>query len=206
MIAVANTPIPVVPDTGTEKAARLAAELTGNPGCWVRLDCGHPRHVQHMVPVGAMLDCPSCPPSVDGGLARRRVLGSSAAHYCSARLAADSHAAATARQLAAEAVTAAGLSAVLADVEQVVEELVANATRRTQAPLELTIDAHDDVVRVEVHDQAPRVALGFEDHPGGHRGAPGPAATDSLDRWGAAPPGERDQVLWAELRSGDDGG
>lgn len=203
---MANTPIPVVPDTGTEKAARLATELTGNPGCWVRLDCGHHRHVQHMVSAGAMLDCPSCSPSVDGGLARRRVLGLSAAHHCSARLAADPHAAATARQLAAEAVTAAGLNAVLADVEQLVEELVANAASHTQAPLELTIDVHDDVVRVEVHDQTPRVALGLEDHPGGHRGALGPAATDSLDRWGAAPPGERDQVLWAELRSGDDGG
>jgi hypothetical protein len=159
---VAKTLIPVVPDTGTEKAARLATELTGNPGRWVRLDCGHPRHVQHMVPM--------------------------------------------ARQLAAEAVTAAGLNTVLADLEQLVEELVANAARRTEAPLELTIDARDDVVRVEVHDQTPRVALGLEEHPGGHRGALGPAATDSLDRWGAAPPGERDQVLWAELRSGDDRG
>jgi hypothetical protein len=80
---VAKTLIPVVPDTGTEKAARLATELTGNPGRWVRLDCGHPRHVQHMVPM--------------------------------------------ARQLAAEAVTAAGLNTVLADLEQLVEELVANA-------------------------------------------------------------------------------
>jgi hypothetical protein len=203
---VANTPIPVVPDTGTEKAARLAAELTGNPGRWVRLDCGHPRHVQHMVPAGAMLDCPTCPPSVDGGLARRRVLGLSSAHHRSARLAADPHAAATARQLAAEAVTAAGLDTVLAGIEQLVEELVAHAARRTEAPLELTIDARDDVVRVEVHDQTPRVALGLEEHPGGHRGALGPAATDSLDRWGAAPPGERDQVLWAELRGGDDRG
>jgi hypothetical protein len=202
---VANTPIPVVPDTGTEKAARLATELTGNPGCWVRLDCGHHRHVQHMVPAGAMLDCPSCPPSVDGRLARRRVLGLSA-HHCSARLAADPRAATTARQLAAEAVTAAGRNAVLADVEQLVEELVANAVSHTQAPLELTIDAHDDVVRVEVHDQPSRVALGLEEHPGGHRGALAPAEADSPDRWGAAPPGERDQVLWAELRSGDDGG
>ena len=92
------------------------------------------------------------------------------------------------------------------DIEQLVEELVANAARRTEAPLELTIDARDDVVRVEVHDQTPRVALGLEEHPRGHRGALGPAATDSLDRWGAAPPGERDQVLWAELRSGDDRG
>jgi hypothetical protein len=97
MIVVANTPIPVVPDTGTEKAARLATELTGNPGCWVRLDCGHPRHVQHPAQMGAMLDCPSCPPSVDGGLARRRVLAPATDQHCSARLAADPHAAATAR-------------------------------------------------------------------------------------------------------------
>ena len=203
---MANPPIPVVPDIGTEKAAKLATALTGNPGCWVRLDCGHPRHVQHPVPTGAMLDCPTCPPSVDGGLARRRVLAPAAEHRCRARLAADPHAAARARQLAAEAVTAAGLNTVLPDVEQLVEELVANAARRTEAPLELTIDAHDDVVRVEVHDQAPRVALGLEEHPRGHRGALAPAATDSLDRWGAVPPGECDQVLWAELRSGDDGG
>jgi hypothetical protein len=205
MIAVATTPIPVVPDTGTEKAARLAAELTGNPGSWVRLDCGHPRHVQHTVPAGAMLDCPSCPPSVDGGLARRRVLGLSAAHKCSARLAADPHAAVAARQLAAEAVAAAGLDAVLADVDQLVEELVANALRHTTVPLELTIDAHDDVVRVEVHDQPSRVALGLEEHPGGHRGPLGPAALDRPNRWGAEPPGGRDQVVWAELRGGGGG-
>ena len=205
MSALANTPIPVVPDTGTEKAARLATELTGDPGRWVRLDCGHPRHVQHPVPAEAILDCPTCPPSVDGGLARRRVLALLAAHHCSARLAADPHAAARARQLAAEVVTAAGLNTVLADVEQLVEELVANAARRTVASLELTIDAHDDVVRVEVHDQTPRVALGLEEHPGGHRGAPGPAAPDHPHRWGAAPPGGRDQVIWAELRGGDGG-
>jgi hypothetical protein len=121
---------PCVPDIGTEKAARLATALTGNPGCRVRLDCGHPRHVQRRVPAGAMLDCPTCPPSVDGGLARRRVLGVSAEHHSSARLAADPHAAVTARQLVAEAVTATGLNTVLADVEQLVEELVANAAPR----------------------------------------------------------------------------
>jgi signal transduction histidine kinase len=131
-----------------------------------------------MVPAGTTLDCPSCPPSVDGGLARRRVLAPAAAHHCSARLAADPHAAATARHLAAEAVTAAGLDAVVADVEQLVEELVANAASHTQAPLELTIDAHDDVVRVEVHDQRSRVALGLEEHPAGHGGPLDPAATD----------------------------
>lgn len=195
----------MVPDTGTEKAARLATELTGNPGCWVRLDCGHPRHVQHMVPAGTIVDCPSCPPSADGGLARRRVVGLSSEHHCSARLAADPHAAVTARQLVAEAVTAAGLNALLADVEQLVEELVANAARRTQAPLELTIDAHDDVVRVEVHDQSPRVALGLEEHPAGHSGALGPAATGRSNRWRAEPPAGRDQIVWAELHGGGGG-
>jgi hypothetical protein len=203
MIAVANTPIPVVPDTGTEKAARLATELTGNPGCWVRLDCGHPRHVQHPVPTGAMLDCPTCPPSVDGGLARHRVPAPAAAHHCSARLAADPHAVATARQLAADAVTAAGLNGVLEDVDQLVGELVANAVRHTQAPLELTIDAHDDVVRVAIHDQPPRVALGLE-HPAGHRGTLGPAPPARPHRWGAEPPEGGDKVIWAELR-GDAG-
>jgi hypothetical protein len=204
MIAVANKPIPVVPDTGTEKAARLAAELTGNPGCWVRLDCGHPRHIEQLLPAGVVLDCPSCPPSVDDNLARRRVVDLSAEHHCSARLAADLHAAVAARQLAAEAVTAAGLNAVLKDVEQLVEELVVNAVRRTEASLELTIDTHDDVVRVEVHDQPSRVALGLEEHSGGHRGALGPGATDRPNRWGAAPPGGGDKVIWAELR-GDAG-
>jgi hypothetical protein len=203
MIAVANTPIPVVPDTGTEKAARLATKLTGNPGCWVRLDCGHHRHVQHPAPTGAMLDCPSCPPSVDGGLAHRRVLAPATDQHSSVWLAADPQAAATARQLAAEAVTAAGLNAILEDVEQLVEELVASAVGHTQASLELIIDAHDDVVRVEIHDQAPRVVLGLEEHPAGHSGAFGPAAPDSPPRWGAGPPGERDQVVWAELRAGD---
>lgn len=200
---MANTPIPVVPDTGTEKAARLAAELTGNPGCWVRLDCGHPRHIQQSLPAGVVLDCPRCPPSVDGNLARRCVVGLSAAHHCSARLAADLHAAVMARQLAAEAVTAAGLDAVLADVERLVGELVANAARRTGAPLELTIDAHDDVVRVEVHDQAPRIALGLEEHAAGHSGALGPAATGRSDRWRADLLVRGDKVVWAELRGGD---
>ena len=202
---MANAPIPVVPDTGTDKAARLAAELTGDPGCWVRLDCGHPRHVQHPVAAGALLDCPGCPPSVAGGLARRRVLGPSGGHHCRVWLAADPQAAVTARQLAAEAVAAAGLDTVGVEVEQLVEELVANAASQTRAPLELTIDARDDVVRVEVHDQAPRVVLGLEEHPGGHRGVPGPAATDRPDRWSAAPPGGRDQVLWAELHGGGRG-
>jgi hypothetical protein len=79
---------------------------------------------------------------------------------------------------------------------------------RTEAPLELTIDAHDDVVRVEVHDQAPRVALGLEEHPGGRRDALAPATGGNRQprSVGGRAAGERDQVLWAELRSGDNGG
>ena len=124
MIAVANTPIPVVPDTGTEKAARLATELTGIPAAGSGWTAATSATSDAPVPARAMLDCPSCPPSVDGGLARRRILGLSSEHHCNARLAADPHAAARARQPAAEAVTAAGLNAVLADFEQLVGELV----------------------------------------------------------------------------------
>jgi hypothetical protein len=65
---------PVVPDTGTPKAARLASEVTGNPGRWVRLDCQHLRHVQQPVEPGELLECPTCPPSVSGGLPAHRVL------------------------------------------------------------------------------------------------------------------------------------
>jgi hypothetical protein len=173
-MAVANNPIPVAPDTGTEKAARLAAR-TGNPGGWVRLDCGHLRHVQRPVGAGATLDCPTCPPSVDGGLASRGVLAPASERHCRVRLPADPRAAATACQVAGEVVAAAGFTAVAADVEHLVEELVVNAARRTEAPLELTVDAHDDVVRVEVHDQAPRVAVGMEG------------------------------AVWAEVRAGDGG-
>jgi hypothetical protein len=155
MIALANQLIPVVPDVGTEKAARLATEVTGNPGSWVRLDCGHHRHVQQPVRAGALLDCPTCPPSVGGGLARRRVPPPAPERRLSARLAADPLAPSRARELAAQAVTAAGLDTLLDDVEQLVEELVANAVNHSKAPVELTIDAHDDVVRVEVRDEAP---------------------------------------------------
>jgi hypothetical protein len=74
MIAVSDKPIPTVPDTGTEKAALLATEVTGNPGRWVRLDCQHTRHVQQPVRAGQVLECPRCPSSLGGALARRRVL------------------------------------------------------------------------------------------------------------------------------------
>jgi hypothetical protein len=75
VIAVAdNLFFPVVPDTGTAKAARLATEVTGNPGRWVRLDCGHLRHVQQPAEPGKLLECPTCPPSIGGCLPAHKVL------------------------------------------------------------------------------------------------------------------------------------
>ena len=71
---MADNVFPVVPDTGTLKAARLATEVTGNPGRWVRLDCQHLRHVQQPVEPGQLLECPTCPPSVGGALPAHRVL------------------------------------------------------------------------------------------------------------------------------------
>jgi hypothetical protein len=205
MMAVANRSFPVVPDTGTQKAARLASELTGSPGCWLRLDCGHLRHAQQQADPGVVLECPTCPPSVGGDLARRRVLADTPARRLSARLAADPKAPTTARQLAAQAVTSAGLDAVAAEVQQLVGELVANAASRTEALLELTIDARDDVVRVEVRDQAPKVALGLEEHPADHGAAGGQAATDLGDRLPAGPLQGSGKVIWAELRAGHAG-
>jgi hypothetical protein len=61
MNAVADKPISVVPDTGTEQAARLAAEHTGNPGRWVRLDGQHTRHVQQPVEQAPLFKAPSSP-------------------------------------------------------------------------------------------------------------------------------------------------
>lgn len=202
---MANQLFPVVPDTGTEKAARLATELTGSPGCWVRLDCGHIRHAQQPVAPGVVLDCPTCPPSVSGQLAHRPVLPQTPERQLCARLAADPLAPTTARQLAAQAVTSAGLNAVVAEVEQLVEELVANALAHTQAPLELSIDARDDIVRVEVRDQVPSVALGLEEHSQGHGEAGGPAATDHADRRAAGALKASGKVVWAELRGGHAG-
>ena len=71
---MADNLFPVVPDTGTPKAARLASEVTGDPGRWVRLDCQHLRHVQGDVEPGQELECPTCPPSTGGTLAWHRVL------------------------------------------------------------------------------------------------------------------------------------
>lgn len=61
VIAVADKPISVVPDTGTEQAAWLAAELSGNPGRWIRLDCRHTCHVQQPVEQAPLFKAPSSP-------------------------------------------------------------------------------------------------------------------------------------------------
>lgn len=67
-----------------------------------------------------------------------------------ARLAARPLTPGKARRLAAEAITDQGPEALVDDVAQVVSELVANAVRHTEAPVELTVDAHDDVIRVRL--------------------------------------------------------
>jgi hypothetical protein len=90
------------------------------------------------------------------------------------------------------------------EVEQLVGELVANAVGHTQAPLELTIDTHDDIVRVEIRDQAPSVALGLE-HPEGHGAAGGWATTGHADRPAAGTGPGGGKVVWAELRGGHAG-
>ncbi len=124
---MADNLFPVVPDTGTPKAARLASEVTGNPGRWVRLDCCHLRHVQQPVEPGQLLECPTCPPSVGGGLSSHRVLGSVAERRGRALL----------------------------DAGRMASELVASAIGHSDAPVELTVDASEEVVRFEVRDDDP---------------------------------------------------
>jgi hypothetical protein len=176
VIAVPDQLFPVVPDTGTAEAARLAAERTGQPGHWVRLDCQHIRHVQQPVEDGQLLECPTCPPSAAGVLARRRVLHQSPEHHLVARLAADPQAPSRARQIAVQAVAAAGLASLLGDAERVAAMLVAEAIAHTHAPVELTVDTRDDVIRVEVRDQGPAI----------------PASVGSMVGHGT--------LLWCELR------
>jgi signal transduction histidine kinase len=159
---LADNPIPVVPDTGTEKAARLAAAITGQHGAWVRLDCHHERHIQHQVELGELLECPTCPPSSEGMLARRRVVQQVGEPHLSARLAAEPLAPSKAQRLAAEAVTAAGREPLVEDVTRLVGDLVSSAIRHTAQSVELVIDAHDDYVRVEVHDDLAGFAGGGE--------------------------------------------
>jgi hypothetical protein len=149
---LADKLFPVVPDTGTPKAARLATEVTGNPGRWVRLDCQHLRHVQQPVDPGQLLECPTCPPTVAGGLPVHPVLGRSPERRRRAWLDAGPQAPGRAGAFAAEAVTQAGPVGLVDDAGRMASELVASALRHTDAPVELTVDAGEDVVRIEVRD------------------------------------------------------
>jgi hypothetical protein len=149
---VATSLFPVVPDTGTLKAARLASEITGDPGRWVRLDCQHLRHVQHPVEPGELLECPTCPVSVGGGLSSHRVLRHGPGRRRRAWLDAGPQAPGQAGAFAAEAVTHSGPIGLVDDAGRMASELVASALRHTDAPVELTVDAGDDLVRIEVRD------------------------------------------------------
>ena len=149
---MADNLFPVVPDTGTLKAARLATEITGNPGRWVRLDCQHLRHVQQPVEPGELLECPTCPPSIGGGLPAHRVLGRGPGRRRRAWLEAGPQAPRRAGAFAAEAVTLAGPISLVDDAGRMASELVASAIRHTDAQVELTVDAGEDVVRIEVRD------------------------------------------------------
>jgi hypothetical protein len=149
---LADNLFPVVPDTGTLKAARLATEITGNPGRWVRLDCQHLRHVQQPVEPGELLECPTCPPSIGGGLPAHRVLAQGPGRRRRAWLEAGPQAPRRAGAFAAEAVALAGPVTLVDDACRMASELVASAIRHTDAPVELTVDAGDDMVRIEVRD------------------------------------------------------
>jgi hypothetical protein len=151
---------PVVPDTGTPKAARLASEITGDPGRWVRLDCRHLRHVQHPAQPGELLECPTCPPSVGGTLSYHRVLAHGHERHRRAWLDPGPQAPVQAGAIAAEAVTQAGPFSLVADAGRMASELVASAIRHTAAPVELTVDAGDDMVRIEVRDDHPTSGTG----------------------------------------------
>jgi hypothetical protein len=152
---LASKLFPVVPDTGTMKAARLASEVTGNPGRWVLLDCQHLRHVQQPVEPGQELECPTCPPSIGGGLASHRVLRHGPDRRRRAWLDAGPQSPGEAGAFAAEAVTQTGPIGLVDDVGRMASELVASALRHTHAPVELTVDACEDVVRIEVRDDDP---------------------------------------------------
>jgi hypothetical protein len=99
-----------------------------------------------------LLECPSCPPSVAGGLPVHRVLGQGPERRRRAWLDAGPLAPGRAGAFAAEAVTQAGPVGLVDDAGHMASELVASAIRHTDAPVELTVDAGDDVVRIEVRD------------------------------------------------------
>ena len=155
MIALVDKPFPVVPDTGTAKAARLSSEITGDPGQWVRLDCHHLRHVQQPVEQGQVLECPFCPPSTGGSLSYHRVLQQGPERRWHARLDAGPLAPGKAGAFATEAVTETGPIGLVDDASRMASELVASAMRHTDAPVDLTVDAGGDVVRIEVRDDDP---------------------------------------------------
>jgi hypothetical protein len=157
VIAVADKLFPVVPDTGTIKAARLASEVTGEPGRWVRLDCQHTRHVQQPVEPGQVLECPTCPPSSGGALPSHRVLRPDPERHHLARLDADPQAPGRAGAFAVEAVTQTGPVGLVDDAGRMASELVASAIRHTDAPVELTVDTDPNMVRIEVRDDDPSV-------------------------------------------------
>jgi signal transduction histidine kinase len=69
-----------------------------------------------------------------------------------ARLEADPQAPGRAGAVAVEAVTQTGPVGLVDDAGRMASELVASAFRHTSAPVELTVDAGDDVVRIEVRD------------------------------------------------------
>ena len=141
-----------MPDTGTMKAALLASEVTGNPGRWVRLDCQHLRHTQQPVEPGQELECPTCPPFIGGGLPSHRVLRKGPERRRRAWLDAGPQAPGKAGAFAAAAVIQAGPMGLVDDAGRMASELVASALRHTDAAVELTVDAGDDVVRIEVRD------------------------------------------------------
>ncbi|HET9007101.1 MAG TPA: ATP-binding protein [Actinomycetes bacterium] len=93
-----------------------------------------------------------CPPSVGGGLSLRRVLGRGPERRRRAWLDAGPQAPGKAGAFAAEAVTLSGPMGLVDDAGRMASELVASAFRHTSAPVELTVDAGDDVVRIEVRD------------------------------------------------------
>jgi hypothetical protein len=158
LIALVDKLYPVVPDTGTEKAARLATEITGDPGRWVRLDCQHVRHVQQPVEPGQVLECPTCPPSTGGALSRHRVLEQGPERRRRARLDAEPQAPSKAGAFAVEAVTQTGPVGLVDEAGRMASGLVASAIRHTHAPVELTVDTDPNMVRIEVRDDDPGVS------------------------------------------------
>ena len=90
--------------------------------------------------------------SVGGSLSSHRVLGQGPGRRRRAWLDAGPQAPGQAGAFAAEAVTHSGPIGLVDDAGRMAGELVASALRHTDAPVELTVDAGEDVVRIEVRD------------------------------------------------------